>query len=55
VKTLEVEEDSDSHDSYKSAEDSLYKLPKVLGDDESSSESDDGVNSTGQNYERNRD
>ncbi|RYR31191.1 hypothetical protein Ahy_B01g055982 isoform A [Arachis hypogaea] len=46
VKTVEVEEDSDSHDSYESAEDSLYKPPKVLGDDKSSSDSDDGVNST---------
>ncbi|RYR09760.1 hypothetical protein Ahy_B05g078167 [Arachis hypogaea] len=46
VKTVEVEEDSDSHDSYESAEDSLYKPPKVLGDDESSSDSDDSVNST---------
>ncbi|RYR47781.1 hypothetical protein Ahy_A07g033742 [Arachis hypogaea] len=46
VKTLEVEEDSDSHDSYESAEESLYKPPKVLGDDEYSSDSDDGVNST---------
>ncbi|RYR61934.1 hypothetical protein Ahy_A04g019203 [Arachis hypogaea] len=46
VKTLEVEEDSDSHDSYESAEDSLYKPPKVLGDDEYSSDSDDGMNST---------
>ncbi|XP_057746915.1 uncharacterized protein LOC130966162 [Arachis stenosperma] len=49
VKTLEVEEDSDSHDSYESAKDSLYKPPNVLRDDESSSDSDDGVNSTGQN------
>ncbi|RYQ86129.1 hypothetical protein Ahy_B10g105811 [Arachis hypogaea] len=46
VKTLEVEEDSDSYDSYESAEDSLYKPPKVVGDDEYSSDSDDGVNST---------
>ncbi|RYR74063.1 hypothetical protein Ahy_A02g008666 [Arachis hypogaea] len=46
VKTLEVEEDSDSHDSYESVEDSLYKPPKVLGDDGSSNDSDDGVNST---------
>ncbi|RYR08299.1 hypothetical protein Ahy_B05g075908 [Arachis hypogaea] len=46
VKTLEVEEDSDSHYSYESDEDSLYKSPKVLGDDEYSSDSDDGVNST---------
>ncbi|RYQ81889.1 hypothetical protein Ahy_B10g100485 [Arachis hypogaea] len=52
VKTVEVEEDSDSHDSYESAEDSLYKPPRVLGDDESSSDSDDGVNSTRLNKKR---
>ncbi|RYR20715.1 hypothetical protein Ahy_B03g065933 [Arachis hypogaea] len=52
VKAIEVEEDSDSHDSYESAEDSLYKPPKVLGDDESSSDSDDGVNSTRLNKKR---
>ncbi|XP_052113552.1 uncharacterized protein LOC110277579 [Arachis duranensis] len=45
--TLEVEEDSDSHDSYESVEDSLYTPPKVLENDGStSSDSDDGVNST---------
>ncbi|RYR48524.1 hypothetical protein Ahy_A07g034546 [Arachis hypogaea] len=52
VKAIEVEEDSDSHDSYESAEDSLYKPPRVLGDDESSSDSDDGVNSTRLNKKR---
>ncbi|RYR04476.1 hypothetical protein Ahy_B06g084207 [Arachis hypogaea] len=52
VKAVEVEEDSDSHDSYESAEDSLYKPPRVLGDDESSSDSDDGVNSTRLNKKR---
>ncbi|RYR56802.1 hypothetical protein Ahy_A05g022507 [Arachis hypogaea] len=46
VKTLEVEEDIDSRVSYESSEDNLYKLPKVLGDDEYSSDNDDGVNST---------
>ncbi|RYQ91647.1 hypothetical protein Ahy_B09g097635 [Arachis hypogaea] len=34
------EEDSDSHDSYKSTEDELYKPPKVLGDNLYNSDSD---------------
>ncbi|RYR01844.1 hypothetical protein Ahy_B06g080705 [Arachis hypogaea] len=35
------EEDSNSHDSYESTEDELYRSPKVVGDDLYSSESDD--------------
>ncbi|MED6115901.1 hypothetical protein PIB30_095092 [Stylosanthes scabra] len=44
VKPSPVQEDSDSHDSYESAEDSLYKPPKIVGDDVySESSSDSGV------------
>nr|XP_025665118.1 myb-like protein V [Arachis hypogaea] len=35
-----LEEDSDSHDSYESAEDELYRPPKFLGDNLYSSDSD---------------
>ncbi|XP_052107453.1 uncharacterized protein LOC127740499 [Arachis duranensis] len=34
------EDDSDSHDSYESVEDELYRPPKVLGDNRYSSDSD---------------
>ncbi|XP_057730545.1 verprolin-like [Arachis stenosperma] len=34
------EDDSDSHDSYESVEDELYRLPKVVGDNLYSSDSD---------------
>ncbi|RYR28277.1 hypothetical protein Ahy_B01g052395 [Arachis hypogaea] len=43
VKATPVDNDSDSHDSYESAEDSLYKPPKVAGDSIYSSDSDSGV------------
>ncbi|XP_016164255.1 uncharacterized protein LOC107606740 [Arachis ipaensis] len=43
VKATPVDNDSDSHDSYENAEDSLYKPPKVAGDSIYSSDSDSGV------------
>ncbi|RYR39775.1 hypothetical protein Ahy_A09g045371 [Arachis hypogaea] len=43
VKTTPVDNDSDSHDSYESAENSLYKPPKVVGDSIYSSDSDSRV------------
>ncbi|RYR07840.1 hypothetical protein Ahy_B05g075307 [Arachis hypogaea] len=43
VKATPVDNDSDSHDSYESAEDSLYKPPKVAGDSIYSNDSDSGV------------
>ncbi|RYQ99267.1 hypothetical protein Ahy_B07g087172 [Arachis hypogaea] len=43
VKATPVADDSESHDSYDSAEDSLYKPPKVTGDSIYSSDSDSGV------------
>ncbi|RYR78129.1 hypothetical protein Ahy_A01g002865 [Arachis hypogaea] len=43
VKATPVDNDSDSHDSYESVEDSLYKPPKVAGDSIHSSDSDSGV------------
>ncbi|RYR15970.1 hypothetical protein Ahy_B04g072944 [Arachis hypogaea] len=43
VKATPVDNDSDSHDSYDSVEDNLYKPPKVAGDSIYSSDSDSGV------------
>ncbi|RYQ95192.1 hypothetical protein Ahy_B08g090251 [Arachis hypogaea] len=43
VKATPLADDSQSHDSYDSAEDSLYKPPKVAGDFIYSSDSDSGV------------
>ncbi|RYR67042.1 hypothetical protein Ahy_A03g013279 [Arachis hypogaea] len=43
VKATPVDNDSDSHDSYETAEDSLYKPPKIIGDSIYSSDNDSGV------------
>ncbi|XP_057741108.1 uncharacterized protein LOC130958170 [Arachis stenosperma] len=47
VKPPPIQDDSDSHDSYESTEDSLYKFTKVLGDLSDTDSGNDDFNSRG--------